>query len=101
MIADIFYPILTLKITVLAYFIRKKETKLFVGFSPTPSTGHHPGHSGELTAPPRPPVAILFGFSKNRCAHIFFVLSPVPVPIPGQREKINLNFYRHTSLWPS
>ena len=79
MIADIFYPILTLKITVLACFIRKKETKLLVGFSPTPSTGHHPGHSGELTAPPRPPVAILFGFSKNQCAHIFSVLSPAKI----------------------
>ena len=67
-----FYPIFTLSITVLACFIRKKKN---VGYAPTPSTGHYPGHSGEFQLPPRPPAAILFGFSKNRCAHIFSVLS--------------------------
>ena len=77
MIADVFYPIFPLMITILACFVRKKKTKLFVGFAPMPSTGHHPGHSGELTALPRPSAAILFGFSKTRCAHIFYLLSPV------------------------
>ena len=73
MIADIFYPTFTLTITVLVCFIQKKN--FFVGFAPIPSTGHHLGHSGELTAPPRPPASILFGFSKNQCTHIFSVLS--------------------------
>ena len=65
MIADVFYPIFPLMITDLTCFIGKKKTKLFVGFASTPSTGHHPGHSGELTALPRPPTEILFGFSKT------------------------------------
>ena len=52
MITDIFYPLLTLTIINLACFIRKK--KLFGGFAPTPSSRHHPGYPGWLTAPPRP-----------------------------------------------
>ena len=68
MIADIFYPTFTLTITILACFIRKKA-KLFRGFAPTGSPRHRPG-------PPRPLTSIVFGFAKNRCAHIFSVLSP-------------------------
>ena len=52
MIADIFYPISTVAITVLAYFTRKK--KLFSGFAPMPSPGHHPGPSGSLQLFPYP-----------------------------------------------
>ena len=48
MIADIFYPIFTL-----TYYTHKK-TKLFGGFTPTPSPKHCPGPSGELTAPTDP-----------------------------------------------
>ena len=75
MIADIFYPIFILTITILACFIQRKK-KLFVGLAPTPSTGHHPGHSGELTDPPQTPAAILFGFSKTD-APIFFLYYPL------------------------
>ena len=86
MIADIFYPISTLTITVLAYFIRKKKclgalhSRLHQGTTLDPLG---------LTAPPRPPAAIVFGFVRNRCAHIFSVLSPdggflgVQVPAPA------------------
>ena len=72
MIVDIFYPIFTLTIIVLACFIRKK--KLFGGFAPTPSPRHRAGPPGWLTTPPRPPAAIVFGFTKNRCAHPQFEL---------------------------
>ena len=71
MIADIFYPTFILAITVLSCFIQKK---LFGGFAPTPSTSCRPGPG--VTAPPRPPAAIVFGFAKNRCTHIFSALSP-------------------------
>ena len=76
MIADIFYPIFTLTITILACFTRKK-LKLFRGFSPTRSPRHCPRTPGGLAALPRPPALIVFGFAKNRCAHIFSVLSLV------------------------
>ena len=66
-------------ITVLAYCIRKK-TKLFGSSTPTPSPRHRPEPPGGLTAPSRPPPAIVFGFAKNRCAHIFSVLSPMLYP---------------------
>ena len=63
MITDIFFPIFTLTITVLACFIRKK-TKLFGGFRPMPSTEHHPGPPGGLQLP-KPPASIVLGFAKN------------------------------------
>ena len=69
MIADIFYLIFTLMITVLVCFIQKK---LFGGFTPMTS----PWTPWGLTVPPRPPAAIVFGFTKNRWAHIFSALSP-------------------------
>ena len=65
MIADIFYLIFILTITVTACFIRKK--KIVRGFHTHTFTSHHPG----------PPASIVFGFAKNRCAHIFSLLSPV------------------------
>ena len=70
MIADIFYPIFTLTITVLAYFMQKN----CLGFLPSPR--HCPGPPGGLTAPLRPPAVIVFGLAKSRCTHIFSVLSP-------------------------
>ena len=66
-----FYPIFTLTFTVLACFIRKIN-KLFRDFAPTLSPGHYSGPLG----PPRTPAAIIFGFAKNQCTHIFSVLSP-------------------------
>ena len=62
MIADIFYPIFTLTITILACFKRKK-VKLFRGFSLKRSPRHRPRPTGGLTAPPRPPASIAFGFA--------------------------------------
>ena len=75
MIADIFYPIFTLTITILACSTRKK-VKLFRGFSPTRSPRHHPRPpGGGIQLPPRAPASIGFGFAKNRCTHIFSALS--------------------------
>ena len=71
MIADIFYPIFNLTIIILAYFIRKKS-KIVQGFAYTHSPRHCPGPPGG----PQTPVSTVFGFAKNRCAHIFSVLSP-------------------------
>ena len=42
MIANIFHPIITLTITILACFVRKK-TKLYRGFAPMLSPRHRPG----------------------------------------------------------
>ena len=47
MVADIFYPIFTLRITMLAYFIQKKKKKM--GALPPPE--HHFAPPGGLTAP--------------------------------------------------
>ena len=83
MIAYIFYPIFTLTITILVCFIQKKH--IVWGFVSTPSPRHHlrPPGRGRLKPLPRPPVAIIFGFSKNRRTHIFSVLFPVYVYILG------------------
>ena len=68
MVADIFYPIFTLKITVLACFIQEKQKNL--GASSPP--GHLPGPPGGLTAPPLPiPPA-----AKKNDAPIFFLDYP-------------------------
>ena len=73
MVADIFYPIFTLKITVLACFIQEKQKNL--GASSPP--GHLPGPPGGLTAPPTPPPPPHTpSCKKKRCAHIFSGLSP-------------------------
>ena len=79
MIANIFYLIFTVTITVLACFIQKK-LKIVQGFVPMPSLEHHPrppGGEGGLQPLSRPPVATAFGFCKNWCTHIFSVLSLV------------------------
>ena len=68
MVADIFYPIFTLKITVLACFIQEKQKNL--GASSPP--GHLPGPPGGLTAPP-PPYPQL---QKKNDAPIFFLDYP-------------------------
>ena len=75
MIADIFYPIFTLTIAILACFIRKKS-KIVQGFAYMRSPRHCPGPHGRLKAPPIATASIVFGFAKNQCAHIFSVLSP-------------------------
>ena len=63
MITNIFHPIFTLTITILACFVRKKA-KLFRGFAPTLSPRHHPGSPAYRTLPPpRPPALIVFGFA--------------------------------------
>ena len=67
MVADIFYPIFTLKITVLACFIQEKQKNL--GASSPP--GHLPGPPGGLTAPPPIPPA-----AKKNDAPIFFLDYP-------------------------
>ena len=81
MIADIFYPIFTLMITILACFIRKKKENCSGDLHPHVHQGialdSMEGGEGGLTARPGPPsFSIVFGFSKNRCAHIFSVSSP-------------------------
>ena len=76
MIADIFCPIFTLTITILACFIRRKS-KIAKGFAYTRSPRHRSGPPGGLKSPPRPTASIIFGFAKTRRAHIFSVLSLV------------------------
>ena len=69
MVADIFYPIFTLKITVLACFIQEKQKNL--GASSPP--GHLPGPPGGLTAPLPPPIPPA---AKKNDAPIFFLDYP-------------------------
>ena len=66
MVADIFYPIFTLKITVLACFIQEKQKNL--GASSPP--GHLPGPPGGVTAPPIPQAEKK---KKKNYAPIFFL----------------------------
>ena len=70
--ADIFYPIFTLAITILACFVQKQ---LFGGLAPMPSPRHCPRPPGGLTAPTGPPATIVCDFAKYQCTHIFYVLS--------------------------
>ena len=67
MVPDIFYPILTLKMTVLAFYTKKS------GASPPPE--HHPGPPGGLTAPPHPTPHT--PSCKKNDAPIFFVDYPL------------------------
>ena len=62
MVTDIIYPILTLKVTVLACFMKKK-----IGALPLP--GNLPGPPGGLTAPPIPPAA-----KKMMCSYFLWIL---------------------------
>ena len=73
MIADISYPISTLTITVLAYFIREKNYS--GALHPLFNQGITQGPLGAYSSP-RPPAVIVFGFARNRCPHVFSVLSP-------------------------
>ena len=65
------------------FFVSHKKTWKFWGvLPPEPLPGLCPGPTGGLTAPPRPPAVLcafgmfLFCFVKDRCTHIFSVLSP-------------------------
>ena len=68
MVADIFCPIFTLKVTVLACLIQKKKL-------PFPPSGHQPGPLVDLHLPQYPQL------QKKLCAHIFSGLSPVIRPV--------------------
>ena len=71
MIADIFYSILILTITALAYFIRKNK-KLFGGFAPTPSKNCRPRPPVGLQLPPPVPQLQSFLASRKTDTLIFF-----------------------------
>ena len=75
MISDIFYPIFTLMITILACFVRRKS-KIVQRFAYTRSSRHHTGPPGWLKTPPRLTASIVFGFAKTQCSDIFSLLSP-------------------------
>ena len=75
MIADIFYPISTVTITVLAYFTRKKIVQ---GLCTHAFTRTSPWVLWELTALPIPPAVIVFGFAKTD-APIFFLYYPLMI----------------------
>ena len=66
MVADIFYPILTLKITVLVSFIQKKKIG---GLAPNRASPWTPWWA--YSFPPQYPQ-----LQKKQCAHIFSGLSP-------------------------
>ena len=68
MVPDIFYPILTLKMTVLAFY-----TKEIGGLAPTRASPWTPWWAYSSPIPPHPPYPQL---QKKRCAHIFCGLSP-------------------------
>ena len=80
MIADIFYPIFTLTITILACFIRKKKENCSGDLHPNVHQGialdSIEGGRGGLTARPEPPASIVFGFSRTD-APIFFLYYPL------------------------
>ena len=69
MVADIFYPIFNLKITVLVCFIQKK-------LGTSPQSGHLPEPPGGLTAPPIPQAAKKKNKKKNG-GHISFLDYPL------------------------
>ena len=79
MMADIFHPIFTLTITVLACFIRKK-TKLFRSFAPKSLPRHPPRPPGGLQLPldPQSQLQSFLALPKND-APIFFLYYPLPV----------------------
>ena len=54
-------------------------TKKSVCFAPTPLPRNHRRPPSAFTAPTRPQAGIVFGFDKNRCTHIFSILSPESV----------------------
>ena len=85
MVADIFYPIFILKITVLVCFLQKK-----LGTSPQP--GHLPERPGGLTAPPIPQAAKKKNKKKND-AHIFFLDYPLLAFSYSQFYLVNLALF--------
>ena len=72
-VADIFYPIFMQTITVLVGFTQKQ--KIIWGFCTHSFTKALSWTPGGLTTPPRPLAAIVSGLTKNRCVHIFSILS--------------------------
>ena len=66
MVADIFYPIFTLKITILACYVQKR----ILGSLPPPE--HHLWPPGGLTAPPILPA----GKNKQTMCPYFFWIIP-------------------------
>ena len=85
MVADIFYPIFILKITVLVCFLQKK-----LGTSPQP--GHLPERPGGLTAPPIPHAEKKKKKKKND-AHIFFLDYPLLAFSYSQFYLVNLALF--------
>ena len=85
MVADIFYPIFILKITVLVCFLQKK-----LGTSPQP--GHLPERPGGLTAPPIPQAEKKKKQKKND-AHIFFLDYPLLAFSYSQFYLVNLALF--------
>ena len=85
MVADIFYPIFILKITVLVCFLQKK-----LGTSPQP--GHLPERPGGLTAPPIPQAAKKKKQKKND-APIFFLAFPLLAFSYSQFYLVNLALF--------
>ena len=76
MIADIFYTIFTLTITISVCFTRKK-VKLFRGFSITRSPRHRPRPpGGAYSSPPEPQLQSVLAFPKTD-APIFFLHYPL------------------------
>ena len=76
MIADIFYPIFILTITILACFIQRKKNCLSA-LHPRLQQGITLDTLGSLQIPPPDPSCNLIWLLQNWCAHIFSVLSPV------------------------
>ena len=74
MVPDIFYLIFILTITVLSCL--RKKSKIVRVFRTQAFNKLSPWTPAGVTALPRPPTAIVSGFAKNRCAHIFSVVSP-------------------------
>ena len=89
MIADIFYPISNVTITVLAYFTRKKNC----------SGALHPCLHQDITLGPlgaysssHTPSCNRFWLCQNRCTHIFSVLSLDDISYFPQISKKKLEF---------
>ena len=84
-VVDIFYLIFILMITVLVCLMYMGKKKLFQDFALMPSSGQGitldplGAYNSPLSPQLQSFLAIVFGFTKNRCTHIFSVLSPGPI----------------------
>ena len=78
MVPDIFYPILTLKMTVLVFYTKKS------GASPPPE--HHPGPPGGLTAPPPPPPPIPPAAKKTMRPYFLWIIPWYPCALLIQKN---------------